>query len=127
MAIEFKHETEAFLAVLALVAGADSSGSLEERDFLFNKVKGVSIFGNPSSSDFSRLLGSVNDNIYANVPNEGGEFSAAGIDSLLASAKKSLNADLRRTVVQLAVELSAADGADERETALVEQIRKALV
>ena len=126
MTIEFKNEAEAFLAVLSLVAGADSSGSLEERDFLFNKVKGVAILGNPSSSDFSRLLGSVNDHVYANVPHDDGEFTPAGIDSLLASAKKSLNADLRRSVVQLAGELSSADGADERETALVEKIRAAL-
>jgi hypothetical protein len=126
MAIEFKKDTEAFLAVLALVAGADNSGSLEERNFLFSKVKGVAIFGNPSQSDFSKLMGSVNDNIYANVPNDGGEFTAAGIDALLAAAKQSLSADLRRTVVQLAGELSAADGADSRESALVEKIRKAL-
>ena len=126
MAIEFKTESEAFLAVLALVAGADSSGSLEERDCLFSKVKSVSIFGNPAKADFSKLLGSVNDALYANVPNNEGEFTAAGIDALLAAAKKTLNADLRRTVVQLAGELSAADGADERETALVDKIRKAL-
>src|SRR5690348_13303021 len=125
MAIEFKKDTEAFLAVLSLVAGADSSGSLEERDFLFNKVKSVAIFGNPSQSDFSRLMGSVNDNIFANVPNEDGEFTAAGIDALLASAKKSLSADLRRTVVQLAGELSASDGAEAHEIALLDKIRKA--
>ncbi|HUQ08740.1 MAG TPA: hypothetical protein VM146_00395 [Steroidobacteraceae bacterium] len=126
MAIEFKKDTEAFLAVLALVAGADSSGSLEERDFLFNKVKSVAIFGNPAPADFSRLLGSVNDTLYTNVPNADGEFTAAGIDSVLAAAKQALSADLRRAVVQLAGELSAADGADEREGALVEKIRKAL-
>lgn len=126
MAIEFKTETEAFLAVLALVAGADSSGSLEERDFLFNKVKSVSIFGNPAKADFSKLLGAVNDTLYDNVPNNEGEFTAAGIESVLAAAKKTLNADLRRAVVQLAGELSDADGADERETALVDKIRKAL-
>ncbi len=71
-------------------------------------------------------MGSVNDNIFANVPNEDGEFTAAGIDALLASAKKSLSADLRRTVVQLAGELSASDGAEAHEIALLEKIRKAL-
>jgi hypothetical protein len=126
MAIEFKKETEAFLAVLSLVAGADSSGSLEERDFLFNKVKSIAIFGNPSQSDFSKLMGRVNDNLYANVPNDGGEFTAAGVDALLAAVRQSLSAELRRSVVQLAGELSSSDGADERETALVEKIRKVL-
>jgi hypothetical protein len=126
MAVEFKKDTEAFLAVLSLVAGADNTGSLEERDFLFDKVKSVAIFGNPGKADFSKLLGSVNDMLYTNVPNTDAEFTAAGIDEVLAAAKKTLNADLRRTVVQLAGELSAADGADSREGALVEKIRKAL-
>jgi len=126
MAVEFKKDTEAFLAVLSLVASADNSGSLEERDFLFNKVKNVAIFGNPGKADFSKLMGSVNDTLYTSVPNTDGEFTAAGIDAVLAAAKKTLSADLRRTVVQLAGELSAADGADAREGALVEKIRKAL-
>jgi hypothetical protein len=126
MAIEFKKDTEAFLAVLALVAGADNSGSLEERDFLFNKVKSIAIFGNPSAADFSRLMGSVNDALYTHVPNTDGEFTAEGVDSVLAAAKKTLTVDLRRAVVQLAGELSDADGADAREGALVEKIRKAL-
>jgi hypothetical protein len=126
MAIEFSKDTEAFLAILALVAGADASGSLEERDFLFNKVKGIAIFGNPDKAAFSRMLGSVNDKIYANVPQDDGEFTAAGIDALLAAARKSLSDDLRRTLVQVAGELSAADGTDDRERALVEKIRKAL-
>jgi hypothetical protein len=126
MAIEFKTESEAFLAVLSLVAGADSSGSLEERDFLFSKVKSVAIFGNPDKAAFSKLLGSVNDTLYTNLPNTDGEFTPGGIDSLLSAVKSKLNADLRRTVVQLAGELSAADGADQRETALVDKIRKAL-
>ena len=126
MPIEFKKDTEAFLAVLSLVAGADQSGSLEERDFLFNKVKGVRIFGNPSSADFSKLLGAATDSLYANVPNNDGDFTDAGVDALLASARQVLSPDLRKTLVQLAGELSAADGADGRENALVEKIRKAL-
>jgi hypothetical protein len=126
MAIEFKKESEAFLAVLSLVAGADDSGSLEERDFLFNKVKGIAVFGNPDKAGFSKMMGSVNDALYTNVPNTDGAFTEAGIDAVLASAKKTLSADMRRTVVQLAGELSDADGADARETALVDKIRKAL-
>jgi hypothetical protein len=126
MSIEFKKDTEAFLAVLSLVAGADQSGSLEERDFLFNKVKGIGIFGNPSVADFSKLLGSVNDSLYTQLPNNDGEFTDAGIDGLLANVKKTLSADLRRTVVQLATELGAADGAEARESALIEKIRKTL-
>lgn len=126
MTVKFAKDTEAFLAVLTLVAGADQSGSLEERDFLFNKVKALPVFGNPSSADFSKLLGTVTDSVYSGVAQEDGEFTAAGIDSLLAEVKKTLSADLRKTLVQIASELGGTDGNDAKEAALLDQIRRAL-
>jgi hypothetical protein len=114
------------LAVLALVVGADQAGSLEERDFLFQKVKSISLFGNPSSSDFSKMLGKVTDAVYAQVPQEDGEFTTAGIDALLAEVKKALGADVRKTLVQTATELGSSDGEDATETALLDRIRRAL-
>ena len=91
MSLKFEKNTEAFLAVLAVVIGADDSGSLEERDFLFKKVKGISIFGNPSSQDFSKLLGQVTDVVYSQLPQADGAITAAGIDSLLSAAKVARN------------------------------------
>jgi len=126
MPVKFANESEAFLAVLTLVAGADQSGSLEERDFLFKKVKGLAIFGNPSTADFSKLLGKVTDAVYTGVAQEDGDFTAAGIDSLLGDVKKTLNADLRKSLVQIASELGDSDGADAKETALLDKVRRAL-
>ena len=123
---KFANDSEAFLSVLTLVAGADQSGSLEERDFLFNKVKGLAIFGNPSTADFSKLLGKVTDDVYSGVPQQDGEFTAAGIDSLLAEVKKTLSPDLRKSLVKIAGELGGADGADASEAALLDKIRRAL-
>jgi hypothetical protein len=126
MTVKFANESEAYLSVLTLVAGADQSGSLEERDFLFKKVKGLAIFGNPSTADFSRLLGKVTDAVYSGVAQQDGEFTAAGIDSLLGEVKKTLSADLRKSLLQTAGELGSADGADAKETALLDKIRRAL-
>jgi len=126
MTVKFANESEAYLSVLTLVAGADQSGSLEERDFLFKKVKGLAIFGNPSTADFSRLLGKVTDAVYSGVAQQDGEFTAAGIDSLLGEVKKTLSADLRKSLVQTAGELGSADGADAKEAALLDKIRRAL-
>ena len=126
MTATFEKDTDAFLSVLALVVGADQVGSLEERDFLFKQVKGVAIFGNPSAAEFSKLLGKVTDSVYSGVPQKDGEFTAAGIDSLLAEVRKTLNPDLRKQLLQIAVELGSADGADARESALLAQIRRAL-
>src|SRR5262245_48421020 len=118
MPLKFEQNTEAFLAVLSLVLGADNVGSLEERDMLFKKVKGIPIFGNPSLPEFSKLLGKVTGAVYAELPQADGAISAAGIDTLLAEAKKALTPDLRKTLIATAGELMDVDGADAKEKAL---------
>src|SRR6478735_10296478 len=124
MSLKFEKNTEAFLAVLTVVIGADNAGSLEERDFLFNKVKGISIFGNPSSQDFNKLLGKVTDTVYTQLPQADGAISPAGIDTLLGEAKNALSPDLRKTLVATAAELIDADGAEASEKALLDKIRR---
>ena len=126
MTVKFAQDTEAFLSVLTLVAGADQSGSLEERDFLFKKVRGLALFKNLNDADFSTLLGKVTDAVYSGVPQADGEFTAAGIDSLLAEVKKVLSADLCKALVQLSSELGGADGTNASEAALLNKIRGAL-
>jgi hypothetical protein len=126
MALKFEKNTEAFLAVLAAVLGADNVGSLEERDMLFKKVKAIPLFGNPSLPEFSKLLGKVTETVYAELPKQDGAISAAGVDTLLAEAKKALSPDLRKTLIATANELVDADGADAKERVLLEKIRRAL-
>jgi hypothetical protein len=126
MPLKFEKNTEAFLAVLTVVIGADNAGSLEERDFLFKKVKAISIFGNPSQQDFNKLLGKVTDTVYTQLPQQDGAISAAGIDTLLAEAKSALTPELRKTLVATAAELVDADGAEASEKALLDKIRRAL-
>ena len=126
MPLKFEKNTEAFLAVLTVVIGADNAGSLEERDFLFNKVKGISIFGNPSPQEFSKLLGKVTDAVYTQLPQVDGALSPAGVDSLLGEARNALTPELRKTLVATAGELIDADGAEASEKALLEKIRRTL-
>jgi len=126
MSLKFEKNTEAFLAVLTVVIGADDAGSLEERDFLFKKVKGLAIFGNPSSQDFSKLLGKITDTVYTQLPQADGAITAAGIDSLLSAAKDALTPDLRKTLIATAAELVDADGAAASEKSLLDKIRRAL-
>jgi hypothetical protein len=125
MALKFEKNTEAFLSVLTLVVGADQVGSLAERDFLFQKVKGISIFGNPSPADFSKLLGQVTDTVYAKLPQKDGVITDAGVDALLADVKSALGPELCKTLVQTATELAGTDGDDAKETALIDKIRRA--
>ena len=126
MALKFEKNTEAFLAVLAVVLGADNVGSLEERDVLYKKVKAIPLFGNPSMPEFSKLLGKVTEAVYSQLPTQDGAISAAGVDTLLAEAKNALTPDLRKTLIATASDLIDADGANEEEEALVEKIRRVL-
>jgi len=68
MALKFEKNTEAFLAVLAAVLGADNVGSLEERDVLYKKVKAIPLFGNPSMPEFSKLLADVDLRLVSVTP-----------------------------------------------------------
>jgi hypothetical protein len=126
MSLKFEKNSEAFLSVLTLVVGADQVGSLAERDFLFQKVKGISIFGNPSPADFSKLLGQVTDAVYSKLPQKDGVVTAAGVDALLSEVKSALSPELRKTLIETATELGSADGTDARETELIDKIRRAL-
>ncbi len=126
MPLKFEKNTEAFLAVLTVVIGADNVGSLEERDFLFSKVKGIGIFGNPSPQDFNKLLGKVTDIVYTQLPQQDGALAPAGVDMLLAEAKNALSPELRKALVSTAAELIDADGAEAGEKALLDKIRRAL-
>src|SRR5262245_16629177 len=82
--LKFEKNTEAFLAVLSVVLSADNVGSLDERDLIFKKVKGLAIFNNPSMAEFSKLLGKVTDVVYSELPQEDGAITDAGVDMLLA-------------------------------------------
>ena len=124
MSLKFEKNSEAFLSVLTLVIGADQVGSLAERDFLFQKVKGISIFGNPSAADFAKLLGQVTETVYANLPQKDGVIIASGIDALFADVKNMLSPELRKTLVETAVGLSDSDGTNPEEAELLAKIRR---
>jgi len=126
MALKFEKSTEAFLAVLTLVIGADQVGSLEERDFLFERVKALDAFAGMAQPDFNKLLGQVTDTVYDALPKDGEGLSAAGITELLGAARATLSPALQKSLVEVATELSASDQTSTEESALLGQIRRAL-
>lgn len=124
MALKLKNSREAFLSVLSLVIGADHVGSLKERDFLFAKVKSLPLFGNPSTAEFSKLLGEVTDTVYSQAATKDGEMTAEGVTSVLTEAKKMLNPEQQKSLLNIATELSTSDGAAAEEVELLGQIRR---
>ena len=126
MPLKFEKNTDAFLAVLTLVIGADNVGSLEERDVLFNKVKAIPMFGNPSPAEFGKQLGKVTDMVYTQLPQNDGAISDSGVDALLAAAKSALAPDQRKSLIATAAALMDSDGADASEKSLIEKIKRVL-
>jgi hypothetical protein len=126
MSLSLENNREAFLAVLTVVAAADQVGSLEERDFLFQKVKALSTFAGLAKGDFNQLLGAVTSKVYGALPNDGGVITPAGVDELLGLVKARLSADERTRLVETAAALAKSDGAGSEESELLERIRAAL-
>jgi hypothetical protein len=127
MTFNFETDRDAYLAVLALVTGADQAGSLRERDFLFNQVRALPVFGSPTDAEFGKLLGQVTDVVYTALPQQDGAVTAEGTSSLLAAVRATLSPELRAELVGTVEELCAADGTCDTEAVLIGQIRDALV
>jgi hypothetical protein len=125
MSLKFENSNEAFLSVLAVVIGADAVGSVAERDFLFDKVKGLPGFAQLTVQEFSKLLGRVTDKVYTALPQADGTLTSAGIDELLAAAKTELSPELQRAALKAAAQLCESDETNAAEAALLSQIRSA--
>jgi hypothetical protein len=126
MTINFGHDSHAFLSVLTLVIGADQTGSLRERNFLFTEVRSMPIFENPTAADFGSLLGQVTDTVYSTLADQDGFIAPEGVETLLATVKDALAPEMCKTLVQTAENLCAVDGTGDGESALISQIRGAL-
>jgi hypothetical protein len=125
MPLKFENSSEAFLSVLTVVVGADSVGSIAERDYLFETVKGMPSFSKLSKSEFSGLLGHVTDKVYSALPQTDGAITSAGIDELLDAAKSQLTPELRQAALKCATQLCESDETEAAEAALLSQIRRA--
>ena len=125
MALKFEKSTEAFLAVLSAVIGADQLGSLSERDFLLERLTGLELFAGMSRAELSKLLGQVTERVYDTLPKDAAGLSPAGVSELLAAARAALNPALQKSLIEVATALSASDQTSAEETALLAQIRTA--
>jgi len=125
MSIKFENSNEAFLSVLSVVVGADSVGSIAERDYLFQTVKGLPGNSNLSNPEINELLGRVTDKLYSALPQTDGAITSAGIEELFAAAKSQLTPEQRQAVLKSAARLSETDETGAAEASLLSQLRSA--
>ena len=125
MPIKFETSSEAFLAVLSVVAGADSVGSMAERDYLFETVKGLPGNSSLGKRECSELLGQVTEKVYSALPQADGAITSAGMEELLATAKTALSPELQKAVLKAAAQLCESDETNAAEASLLGQLRRA--
>ena len=125
MSIKFENSNEAFLSVLSVVVGADSVGSIAERDYLFQTVKGLPGNSNLSNPEINELLGRVTDKLYSALPQTDGAITSAGIEELFAAAKSQLTPEQRQAVLKSAARLSETDETGAAEASPLSQLRSA--
>ncbi len=126
MALDFQDETEAFLAVLSAVVAADQVGSLEERDFLFGRVKDLDIMKGRAADEFRKMLGRVTEKVFETLPTDGGALTASGLDQLLDAATKKLSASGRKELLAVATELCKKNDTSDSERALLTKLEQRL-
>jgi len=126
MSIKFEQPIQAVVAVAAVVIGADGVGSLEERNALFGKVKNLDVFKGVSEGDFRKLLNETTDSLYSALPTEDGVLTGKAIDQLASAAKAVLSPQQCAAAHQMAQMLAAADGQEQKEQSLLDQLRRGL-
>ncbi len=125
MSIEFKEPAEAICALASVMIAADSVGNFSEHDFLLTEAKKLDVFKTYDATKFNRVLGNVTERMYDTLPCENGMLTEQGVQSLLAVAKKTLNANLQKQCFQLVAALACSDGLGQEEAFLLTKIQKA--
>jgi tellurite resistance protein len=126
MSIKFEQPVQAVVAVAAVVIGADGVGSLEERNALFGKVKNLDVFKGVSEGDFRKLLNDTTDRLYGALQTEDGVLTGQAVDEIAAAAKAVLTPQQCTVCHQMALMLAAADGQEQTEQSLLDQLRRGL-
>ena len=85
MNITFENPAEAFAAIATVVISADKIGTLEEKKFLFENVKGLDIFEEYNDDEFVKLMVTVNKKVYQILPLYNFAMSQEGIFQLCSA------------------------------------------
>ncbi len=126
MNITFENQAEAFAAIATVVISADKIGTLEEKKFLFENVKGLDIFDEYNDDEFINLMVNVNKKVYQIVPLDNFAISQEGIFQLCSAIKEVLASKHFEKAYSMACELACSDGLVESEKILLNQIHTEL-
>ena len=126
MAFKVENPAEAYAAVSLLVAGSDGVGTLEERQFLFEKLGEATVFSDYDSERLGALLGALTARMFDDLPNNGVGLTGDAIDILCASARVQLDLGQCGDLFALAANIACCDAIEENERAMLTRIAAAL-
>ena len=101
MAFTLENPAEAYAAVSLLIAGADGVGTVEERQFLFEKLATIDVFAGQDAESMGCLLGTLTGRMFAELPNDGVKLNDEAVGQLCQTAKGKLGRGTVRTTVHV--------------------------
>ncbi|NQV50418.1 MAG: hypothetical protein HQ507_07970 [Candidatus Marinimicrobia bacterium] len=123
MDIQFDRPSEAMAAITWLICSADDVGSVEERNFLHERVRNSQDFADMSSAEFTTLLASTRTKLFNNLANNGFCLAPIAVDSVIQSANSILNETQKIQAYEMAVNLAESDGLVESEKEVLDKLR----
>jgi hypothetical protein len=126
--VELRIDTaaEACAALAVMIVGADDLGTLEERDFLFDRVAGLPIFGGIDRAQFAQLMADTTAGLYA-TPTAGGQrMSSEDVGQVVLMIREALPPAQRVEALEVAVGLAQVDGVVSLEALLLQRLCEGL-
>jgi len=117
---------EACAALAAMIVAADELGTDAERQFLFDTVAALPIFAGLDQVQFSRLMSTTTEDLYASFAFEGTRMASDDVGRLVGMICDALPEDQRAQALEAAVGLARVDGMVSVEALLLQRICEGL-
>jgi len=117
---------EACAALAVMIVAADELGTIEERDFLFEKVATLPIFGGLDRAQFTKLMADTTAGLYASLATGGDRLSSEAVGRVVQMICDALPLDRRVEALEAAVGLAQSDGIVSLEALLLQRLCEGL-
>ena len=124
--MKIRTPAEACATLAALIVAADDQGTLEEREYLYEKVAALPIFEGLDRAQFSQLMSDTTAGLHASFASEGRLMSSEDVGRVVQMIRDALPADRRVEVLEAAVGLARTDGVVSLEALLLQRLCEGL-
>ncbi len=126
MQLKIEKPEEVFVAVAATTICVDQVGTLDERRFLFDKVRKLDVFDSYEDSQFSALVNQITEMVAGSLITEECTISDEGLKWLCDHARALLEDQELKLLFEMAVDLGSSDALQSGEKSFLEQLKVGL-